>query len=101
MIDVRCSKTVFGDRGHHYQCTRNATVKRDGKSYCFQHDPVNVAKRDKKRQAKWDAEWKAKQKKWNRAEAGLKALLLLEDMLLKGAVPPAYLKGAQRLRRYL
>ncbi len=38
----RCCK----ERGHqgwnHWQCSRKGTVRRDGKWYCAQHDPVAV-----------------------------------------------------------
>lgn len=30
---------------HYSQCLREATVERDGKWYCYQHDPVKVEER--------------------------------------------------------
>lgn len=42
---------------HRHQCPRNATVERDGKGYCKQHDPVE-------RKAKSDASYAKMKKKW-------------------------------------
>lgn len=65
----QCSQTVFGERVTSWQCTRDGSIERGGKWYCCQHDPKQVEKRKKERQAKWDAEWAAKEKKWKRKEA--------------------------------
>ncbi|KKN29282.1 hypothetical protein LCGC14_0845880 [marine sediment metagenome] len=47
-----CSKRIWLDGWHKGQCSRIATVERDGKPYCTQHDPVRVQEREEKRQAK-------------------------------------------------
>lgn len=36
----RCSATVFGERVRSWQCNRYGKVRRAGKWYCKQHDPV-------------------------------------------------------------
>jgi len=54
-IDEQCCATAhYGQRWDHgHQCVRRAVVERDGKLYCKQHDPVEVEKRDKKREENW------------------------------------------------
>ena len=44
-----CSQTVRepGGWGHQYQCSRNGTYTDDGKKWCKQHLPSEVAKRHK------------------------------------------------------
>ena len=37
-----------------HPCKRPATVERDGKWYCWQHDPEYVKAKEKKRRAEWD-----------------------------------------------
>jgi hypothetical protein len=51
-----CSETVSRD---YYSggCSRKGVVKREGKLYCKQHDPVAVEARRKVRDEKWDKEW--------------------------------------------
>ena len=59
----QCSKTVptSGMMMHYHQCLRAAVILHsDGKPYCRQHDPVQVAKKDAERIEKYDAEWKKK-----------------------------------------
>lgn len=46
-----------------YQCSRKATVSRDGKHYCRQHDPERVAEEERKRWEYRNAEWEAKGKR--------------------------------------
>ena len=55
----RCSVTVFDNRCGMWQCARNASVERDGKSYCWQHDPERVAAEKAKSKKRWDAEFEA------------------------------------------
>ena len=42
-------------RGMIYSCQRPATVQRDGKWWCWQHDPERVKADEKKRRAGWEA----------------------------------------------
>ena len=60
----RCCESVCGagtwGAFHPHQCERKWKVKRKGKPYCTQHDPVKVKERDEKKQQKWDKEWKEK-----------------------------------------
>ena len=39
-----------------HPCRRSATVERNGKHYCWQHDPEHVKAETKKRLAVWQAE---------------------------------------------
>jgi hypothetical protein len=43
---------------HYWPCQRAAKIERGGKWYCATHDPVKVAERNSKRNAKWEACWK-------------------------------------------
>lgn len=68
MMEYACSATVMSDRFYLSQCTRAGKVEREGKWYCRQHDPVAVAERRAKAQAKWEAEWAAKTAGWKETE---------------------------------
>lgn len=65
--DQRCCKRLYGYIDRH--CTRTGVVKREGKWYCKQHDPVAVSARIKKRDAKWQAAWDARDTRQARNEA--------------------------------
>jgi len=70
-----CSANVY--RPHSMRsspCNRNATMVHEGKGYCAMHFPPSMEARDKQRQAKYDAEWAAKQKQWREARLGERAL---------------------------
>ena len=56
MITQRCSEMVWRDTWHKGQCSKIATVTRDGKSYCSIHDPEYVKQKEAKRKAKYQAE---------------------------------------------
>lgn len=76
-----CCVRVYRGRdvlGH--LCQKPPAIVRDGKTYCAVHDPVAVKERDKKRQARWDEEWRKKESKWAREAAALKALELIKRM---------------------
>lgn len=55
MNEEKCAETVFPYRGPSYRCQRRATVERDGKRYCWQHDPERVRADREQRHARWDA----------------------------------------------
>lgn len=57
----------------HSLCSRNATVKRNGKWYCKQHDPVVKEAKDAARRAKWAEESKISHEKFRRQKACLTA----------------------------
>ena len=65
-----CSGKIWGDyravSGRVYACSRPATVKRDGKWYCWQHDPERVKVDAKKRRAGWKAEMDREAAKYER-----------------------------------
>ena len=51
---ARCCAEVWPSGGYHPgSCERTASVTRDGRHYCKQHDPVAVKARDDARSAKW------------------------------------------------
>ena len=52
----RCSAQVSLDSWHYGQCSRKATVMRDGKYYCRIHDPEYIKAKDEEREAKYRAE---------------------------------------------
>ncbi len=45
---------------HRIQCSKNGKIEREGKYYCGIHDPVAIEAKSKARNAKWNAEWRAK-----------------------------------------
>lgn len=55
-----CAHEVFRDY-RHLQCPRKRGYGPEG-AYCKQHDPEAVAKKRAERDAKWEAEWKEKQR---------------------------------------
>ena len=65
----QCSMVLFSERlpynfWTHHRCACKATVVRKGKEYCTQHDPVQVAEKHAKRDAKWAAESKVRNETW-------------------------------------
>lgn len=84
-----CRQSVHeGGRGvGFYQCCRKPTVFRciDGKEYgfCGQHDPEDVQRRRAKRDAKWAADYAARQAKWARADQEKAALAACKDAIAK------------------
>lgn len=65
---ARCKAAVWhpmGNWGQHSQCQRSP--KRDG--YCTQHHPDSEAKRRAASEAKWRAEWDARQARSDRQDA--------------------------------
>ena len=48
----QCSQTVWRDDWHKTRCSRKATVEREGKLYCTQHDPERKAQLKAKQIAK-------------------------------------------------
>ena len=61
-----CSKKwVWAVTGSH-RCFRNATVERDGKWWCWQHDPERVKIDREKRRAGWQAKMDRKDAKYAR-----------------------------------
>lgn len=84
MDETRCGKQVQSDgMGFHYhQCQRKGVVEHEGKWYCKQHDPKEVARRREAQTKKWNAEWAAKQARWKREEARASAYPLMLNLLL-------------------
>lgn len=62
-----CAHDNYGVSFH--PCTRNASIVRNGKPYCKQHDPERLAEQNRIRQAKWDAERKARNEEYRRRDA--------------------------------
>lgn len=73
MTEHKCVRKVHGAyrdvSGPIYPCQRPATVLRDGKWYCWQHDPERVEADKKKRQAKREAEDRIRTARWARSAA--------------------------------
>ena len=59
----RCCEAVFGADtwSHAKQCGRKNGFGPDG-AYCKQHDPVAVKAKREAKNAKWEADWAAKQR---------------------------------------
>lgn len=80
-----CSE-IFHRDYRDQQCQRKATLERDGKRWCWQHDPVKVEERDKERRARWKSESDEFRLRGRRRAAEIKACEgiptdLLEKML--------------------
>lgn len=62
---AQCSKQVY-PRGPGFHlldsCRRTATVERNGKPYCKQHDPEIVLARRRERDKERDQKWEAREK---------------------------------------
>jgi hypothetical protein len=84
-------------RMHYHPCLRRATITREGKRYCYQHDPMAVAARDKKRNAKYDADWAKKEKQWRRERAAFKALAFLEVLIGCAEISPEMYRKGKRI----
>ena len=54
---------------HQYQCTRTATVERDGKNYCKQHDPEYIKAKNEEREKAWRKEMDSRKEKDRRRKA--------------------------------
>ena len=67
---------------HGHQCNRPRGHGKDG-LYCKQHDPETVEAKRNARNAKWDAEFKAKQDRWDKKAKEEKALEASKDALEK------------------
>lgn len=78
--EIKCSHMVYGGWNGYRGCSRRATVLRDGKWYCHQHDPVEVKRRDAERRAKWEAKWKRMEDNAKKRERAYKALDLLPGL---------------------
>ena len=64
-VKHKCSKKVWRHTSW-YLCSRPATVQRDGKWYCWQHDPKRVEAEAKKRRAAWEAKMDREDAKYKR-----------------------------------
>lgn len=101
----RCRNYVW-EGYHSHQCARDATVERDGKAYCWQHDPEYVAKKDAERNAQWKRKWALDKKKRDEASRmrGLrKASSEMLGMFIKeiDVLTPAKLRAVRRVRHIL
>lgn len=68
--EERCRQTIYtGTWSRRSQCSKRGTVTRYGALFCSIHDPVNVAKRDTAKRARWEAEDKLRKAKWGREKA--------------------------------
>jgi hypothetical protein len=66
----RCCSLVYD--AHCYvpqRCSRNASVVRDEKHYCRQHDPKAIEERNRQAQAKWDQASQKRIDEWERDAA--------------------------------
>ena len=73
-VEQRCKAHVYHPgRWTHSTCSRAAVV--DG--YCKQHHPETVARKNKERNDKWDASWKAKEDQAKRREVKIARLIEL------------------------
>lgn len=93
-VKHKCSEKTWRRIGHFgdwYPCSRPATVERNSKWYCWQHDPLRVEADKKKRRARWDAKHDRKTARWERRErnAKLAALVTVETAELLEALANA------------
>jgi hypothetical protein len=75
----KCSRKVpeGGRSVSFFPCQRPATVQRDGKWYCWQHDPIRVEADKQKRRARWDARHDRETAKWERRTRNAKLAALV------------------------
>ena len=83
---AQCSKAVWYGSGFRSRpCSRMATVERNGKSYCKQHDPERVAAKRKERSEAWDRKWaerEQRQKEATQQQAALERKAALVEELV-------------------
>lgn len=61
MSTIGCAQQVFDSQSYNrYPCARDGTVERDGKWYCWQHDPEAIKKRNDDRVTRLNTEWAGK-----------------------------------------
>lgn len=79
MAKHKCSEKVpeGGRSVSFYPCQRPATVQRDGKWYCWQHDPEYVAKKTAERRAGWQAKMDREAAKYARIACNAKLAALV------------------------
>lgn len=71
----KCSAYANHDSwGRGTPCSRHASVTRDGKPYCKQHDPVAIAERRELRDQKWQKKYDAESKQRLREHAAIAAM---------------------------
>lgn len=63
---AKCCATTRQGGWSRYGCTREAQA---GSKFCFQHDPVNIKKKQDERHAKWKRESEARERMWAIKEA--------------------------------
>ena len=56
-MSQRCCEKVWQEY-RWGKCTRDASVERDGKWYCWQHDPERTARKEQVRREASEAKWK-------------------------------------------
>ena len=56
----RCSANRIGGGFHQIRCSRYGIIKRYGKQYCHQHDPITVAAFNEAREERWQKKWAAR-----------------------------------------
>lgn len=101
----RCCASVYNPNGswgnRSRQCTRRATVERDGKGYCKQHDPEAIkAKRD----AVWadrQAQYAAARAERERTAACVNACAGIPDPATLRAQRDALLAAAKAARKHI
>ena len=80
-----CSGKIWGAyrdvSGRVYKCSRNATVKHDGKWYCWQHDPRRVKADKEKRRAADEAKMDGRAAMWKRRTRNAKLAALVTPEL--------------------
>lgn len=70
--DNRCTQSIYsGNFYHKSRCSKRGTIKRDGKLFCWQHDPV---RKNKEREEKYKV---FRQKQDKKAEAHERTCILL------------------------
>lgn len=73
MAEKRCSTRVFGPRVLSWQCNRKGTVERDGKWYCWQHDPVRLKEKAEADEKQYRRSLQLQREAGQRREAEAKA----------------------------
>lgn len=88
-VNERCQELVLGWGND--SCSRRATVTRDGKRYCTQHDPEAVKAKAAAQHARWQAEWAESAKRQNRRALEEQACAgIPDDVLASGLIGRLY-----------
>lgn len=84
-MEHQCSAKTYENHSF-YPCSRKGKIERDGKWYCKQHDPVEVERRAKESELRYQKESNALKESWDRQRAALAAVEGVSTEALNGGI---------------